>query len=77
VGEYLSDPLTTGETRDGQPPQPLVRRVAVPSGFTVLSLAILLATCVVGGEAWWPALVLGITVAAIIAVAARATGGGV
>jgi hypothetical protein len=57
--------------------QPLAGRVAVQSGFTALALAILFATCFAGGEVGWPILVLGITVAAIITVPARAAGGGV
>lgn len=54
-----------------QQPQPLWNRVVVPSGFTALSLAILIVTCFIGGQVWWPACVLGITVAGIIAMAAR------
>lgn len=54
-----------------QQPQPLRNWVTVPSGFTALSLAILFATCFVGGQEWWPACVLGITVAGMVAMAAR------
>ena len=43
----------------------------VPDGFTLLSILILFATLFVGGYFWWPALVLGITIAGILAFRAR------
>ncbi|NMB78452.1 MAG: hypothetical protein GYA23_05090 [Methanomicrobiales archaeon] len=54
---------------------PVWAHVAMPDGFTALSLIILFATCFVGGFLWWPALVLGITAAGILTLWARSDTG--
>lgn len=43
----------------------------IPDGFTTLSILILFATLFVGGYIWWPAIVLGITIAGLMAFWAR------
>lgn len=58
----VSGPAIEKEVPEGSP----AAAVTMPDGFTILSILILFATLFVGGYVWWPALVLGITVAGIL-----------
>ena len=55
---------------EGMPDSPAAV-MAMPDGFTSLSILILFATLFVGGYFWWPALVIGITGAGILVMYSR------
>jgi hypothetical protein len=60
-GRRPEDPATG---RDSRPALPGANQM--PDGFTALAVMILFATPVVGGNIWWPPVVLGITAAGIL-----------
>ena len=53
---------------DPEPPQPqmILTRIATPPWMTAIALAILFATFFVGGNIWWPAIVLAVLVIFVI-----------
>ncbi len=59
-----------GAERD-MPESTPAAQTTMPDGFTTLSILILFATLFVGGYIWWPAIVLGITIAGLMAFWAR------
>jgi len=53
---------------DPEPPQPqtIPTRIATPAWMTAVALTILVATLFVGGNVWWPAIVLAVLVIFVI-----------
>lgn len=63
--------LTGSTDRESPWPGILPKTLEVPHWMTVLALVILFATCFVGGNLWWPVLVVIVLIACIAFLAYR------
>jgi len=63
--------LSAATDRESPWPGILPKSLEVPHWMTVLALVILFATCFVGGNFWWPVLVVIVLIACIALLAYR------